>query len=43
VDIATECLKAAVLARKLKSQTALDALRQMAQRFKGETNGSTAG
>lgn len=43
VDIATECLKAAVLSRKLKSQTALDALKQMAQRFKGEKNGSTAG
>ncbi|HXI12443.1 MAG TPA: guanylate kinase [Thermoanaerobaculia bacterium] len=42
VDIATECLKAAIVARKLTSKSALQALQQMARRFKGETNGSTA-
>jgi len=42
VDIATECLKAAILARKLTSKSALRALQQMARRFKGERNGSIA-
>jgi len=42
VDIATECLKAAIVARKLTSKSALQALQQMARRFKGERNGSTA-
>jgi guanylate kinase len=44
VEIATECLKAAIVARKLKTKTALDALSEMAERFKEEhRNGKTAG
>jgi guanylate kinase len=43
VEIATECLKAAIVARKLKTKTALDALSEMAERFKEEhRNGKTA-
>ena len=33
---AAECLKAAIIARKLKTKTALDAITSMAQRFKEE-------
>ncbi|HEX7708365.1 MAG TPA: guanylate kinase [Thermoanaerobaculia bacterium] len=44
VEIATECLKAAIVARKLKTKTALDALSEMAERFKEEhRNGKTTG
>src|SRR5207253_9785501 len=33
---ATECLKAAIIARKLKTKTALEAIASMAERFKEE-------
>lgn len=39
VDIATECLKSAIIARKLKTRTAIVALREMARRFKEERHG----
>jgi guanylate kinase len=40
---ATECLKAAVIARKLQTKTALEAIGRMAERFKEEDrNGRTA-
>lgn len=34
--VATECLKAAVIAKKLKTKTALEAITRMAERFKEE-------
>jgi guanylate kinase len=41
--VATECLKAAVIAKKLKTKTALEAIARMAERFKEEDrNGRTA-
>ncbi|HWW60936.1 MAG TPA: guanylate kinase [Thermoanaerobaculia bacterium] len=41
--VATECLKAAIVAKKLQTKTALDAIEQMAERFKEEErNGRTA-
>ena len=39
---ATECLKAAIIAKKLQSKTALDAIARMAERFKEERNGRIA-
>jgi len=39
---ATECLKAAIIARKLKTKTALEAIHQMAERFKEERDGRFA-
>ena len=42
LEIATESLKAAILARKLKTKSALEALREMAQRFKEKRDGSPA-
>jgi guanylate kinase len=44
LEVATECLKAAIIARKLQTKTALDAIARMAERFKEEDrNGRTAG
>jgi guanylate kinase len=44
LDAATECLKAAIIARKLQTKTALDAIAKMAERLKEEDrNGRTAG
>lgn len=42
LDEATECLKAAIIARKLKTRTALDAIHRMAERFKEERDGRFA-
>ena len=43
LDVATECLKAAVIAKKLQTKTALEAIATMAERFKEEDrNGRTA-
>ncbi|HUP49024.1 MAG TPA: guanylate kinase [Thermoanaerobaculia bacterium] len=39
---ATECLKAAIIARKLKTKTALEAIHRMAERFKEERDGRFA-
>jgi guanylate kinase len=44
LEVATECLKAAIIAKKLQTRTALDAIHKMAERFKEEDrNGRTAG
>lgn len=44
LGIAAECLKAAIIARKLQTKTALEAIAEMAERFKEEDrNGRTAG
>ncbi len=44
LEVATECLKAAIVARKLQTKTALAAIKRMAERFKEEQqNGRTAG
>ena len=44
LEVATECLKAAIIARKLQSKTALEAIGRMAERLKEEDrNGRTAG
>lgn len=44
LEVAAECLKAAIIARKLQTRTALDAIALMAERFKEEDrNGRTAG
>jgi guanylate kinase len=44
LDVAAECLKAAIIAKKLQTKTALEAIAQMAERFKEEDrNGRTAG
>ncbi len=43
LQLACECLKAAILARKLKSKSALDSLRQMAERFREERIATTRG
>ena len=43
LKVATECLKAAIIAKKLQTRTALEAIDQMAERFKEEDrNGRTA-
>jgi guanylate kinase len=43
LEVATECLKAAIIAKKLQTKTALDAINKMAERFKEEQqNGRTA-
>ena len=39
---ATECLKAAIIARKLKTKAALDSIHRMAERFKEERDGRFA-
>jgi guanylate kinase len=44
LDIATECLAAAIIAKKLQTKTALEAIDQMAERFNEEDrNGRTPG
>jgi len=44
LEVATECLKAAIIAKKLQTKTALEAIGEMAERFKEEDrNGSTSG
>jgi guanylate kinase len=44
LEVATECLKAAIIAKKLQTRTALDAIHKMAERFKEEDrNGRNAG
>lgn len=44
LDVATECLKAAIIARKLQTKTALESIGTMARRFREEhRNGRTAG
>lgn len=44
LSVAAECLKAAIIARKLQTKTALEAIAAMAERFKEEDrNGRTAG
>jgi guanylate kinase len=44
LDVAAECLKAAIVAKKLQTKTALEAIAEMAERFKEEDrNGRTAG
>ena len=43
LDVATECLKAAIIAKKLQTKTALEAIHEMAERLKEEDrNGRTA-
>jgi len=42
LDEATECLKSAIIAQKLKTKTALDSIAQMAERFKEERDGRIA-
>ena len=43
LDVAAECLKAAVIAKKLQTKTALEAIHEMAERLKEEDrNGRTA-
>lgn len=43
LDVAAECLKAAVIAKKLQTKTALEAIGEMAERLKEEDrNGRTA-
>jgi guanylate kinase len=43
LPVATECLKAAIIAKKLQTKTALEAIHVMAERFKEEVrNGRTA-
>jgi len=36
LDVATECLKSAIIAKKLQTKTALDAINKMADRFREE-------
>ncbi|HEX2060811.1 MAG TPA: guanylate kinase [Thermoanaerobaculia bacterium] len=44
LEIAAECLKAAIIAKKLQTKTALEAIGRMAERFKEEDrNGRTPG
>ncbi len=43
LNVATECLKAAIVAKKLQTKTALDAIARMAERFKEERDGRIAG
>lgn len=42
LEVAVESLKAVILARKLKSKSAMEALHEMARRFKEERSGSIA-
>jgi guanylate kinase len=42
LKVATECLKAAIIAKKLQTRTALDAIHRMAERLKEERDGRTA-
>jgi len=42
LKVATQCLKAAIIAKKLQTRTALDAIHRMAERLKEERNGRTA-
>ena len=42
LNVATECLKGAVIAKKLQTKTALEAISAMAERFKEERNGKIA-
>jgi len=42
LDEATECLKAAIIAKKLQTKTALEAIHRMAERFKEERDGRIA-
>ena len=42
LDEATECLKSAIIAKKLQSKTALDAIQRMAERFREERDGRIA-
>jgi guanylate kinase len=43
LTVATECLKAAIIAKKLQTKTALEAINRMTERFKEEQhNGRTA-
>jgi len=44
LNVATECLKATIIAKKLQTKTALEAIAKMAERLKEEEqNGRTAG
>lgn len=38
LDVATECLKSAIIAKKLQTKAALDAIKTMAERFREEEN-----
>jgi guanylate kinase len=42
LNVAVECLKAAIIAKKLQTKTALAAIDEMAERFKEERNGRIA-
>ncbi len=42
LNVATECLKGAIIAKKLQTKTALEAIEAMAERFKEELNGRIA-
>lgn len=42
LDEATECLKAAIIAKKLQTKTALEAIARMAERFREERDGRFA-
>jgi guanylate kinase len=39
LTVATHCLKAAIIAKKLQTKTALEAIARMAERFKEERDG----
>jgi guanylate kinase len=39
LNVAAECLKAAIIAKKLQTKTALEAITAMAERLKGERDG----
>ncbi|HYM60473.1 MAG TPA: guanylate kinase [Thermoanaerobaculia bacterium] len=41
LQIATECLKGVIIAKKLHTKTALETIKEMADRFKEEHNGRT--
>jgi guanylate kinase len=42
LDEAIECLKAAIIAKKLQTKTALESIQRMAERFREERNGRIA-
>ncbi len=42
LDEATECLKAAIIAKKLQTKTALESIHEMAERFREERDGRIA-
>lgn len=42
LDVAAECLKAAIIAKKLQTKAALEAITAMAERLKGERDGRLA-